>query len=375
MRKPRINVRTKNPTVKPADPSTGKGTQPGGGNKGQIGSRESDFGRREGKAPASPEVPFSGRKRPLVRFQEEAGGSIKWGSPYSGRRWGKGGQDNRTLSVVMSVVGAILLGTLMGVLIMNLFFSEDPDFSTQSIDSHLIQAPEGMKKPKSEVVEKKKEKKKEKPRESFRLPVLQAVLLQGGNFKERRGALETVRKYRSAGLAAVTTEESPYRIFRGVGLDERGAHQLMGILKGKDSKAYPKAVRFGDKPVSVSAVTGEKNGEKLSSWVQHGHRIFRVMGGKTAEGLKQDQKGVSLEPVWKDVINHYNNLVQTAPELEKDIPSEAKPHLARMVRGMDQVVQSGQANQKQPETSMLWQIQEGLLQYALAYEKFVEALR
>lgn len=375
MMKPRINVRTKNPTIKLADPPSWKRTEPDGGNNRQREGREPTFGGRKGKTTPFPEVRPPGWKRPLAWLREEdPGGSIGWGSPYSKRRWGKGGQDSRVGSVVMSVVGAILLGTLMGVLIMNLFFSENPDLSTRSIDSHLRRVPEGEKS-KSEVVEKEQEKKKEKPRESFRLPVLQAVLVQGGNFKERRGALETVRKYRSEGLAAVTTEDSPYRIYRGVGLDEGGAHQLMGVLKGRDSKAYPKAVRFGDKPVPVSSVTGEKNGEKLSAWVNHGHRVFRVMGGKTAEGLRQDKKEVSLEPVWKDVINHYNDLVQTAPGLEKDIPSEAKPHLARMVRGMDQVVQSGQSNLKQPETAMFWQIQEGLIQYALAYEKFVEALR
>lgn len=372
MMKPRINVRTKNATIQLAEPSNKK-RETDGENR-QTGGRDSR--RRGGGGSQSPGERPPGWKRPLVWAlrEVEEGDAIGWGSPYSGRRPGKGGKDKRIRSVLVSVSGAVLLGTLMGGLIMNLFFSEEPDLSTRSIDSHLRRAPVEAEQSKSRVGGEKQESKKKPSPKSLQLPVLQAVLVQGGNFKERTGALETVRKYRSEGWAAVTTEDPPYRIYRGVGLNQEGSRKLTDVLEEKDAKTYAKAVRFGDDSIPLSSIP-DKKGKNLITWLNHGHQVFRVLGEKTADGLAPGKKEVSLEPVWSEVLQHYNKLVQTAPQLEKGIPAKAKPQLVQMVRAMDQVVQSGQTNPKQPENAMLWQMQEGLIRYALAYEKFVEALR
>ena len=371
MMKPRINVRGKNATPQLSEPFIKKKEQVGGENR-QNGKR--DFRQRCGGVSGSPKDRSPGWKRPLLRaLQEmEEENPIGWGSPYSGRRTGMGRKDKRIRSVVVSVVGAVLLGTLMGGLIMSLFSSEDPDLSTRSIDSHLRRAPDDAEQSKSRIEGEKSGAKKKQSPQTLQLPVLQAVLVQGGNFKEREGALKTVRKYRSEGWAAVTTRDPPYRIYRGVGLDREGSRKLTDVLEEKDAKTYAKEVQFGAQSVPLTSIP---EGKSLITWLNHGHQVFRLLGEKSAEGLAPGEKGVSLEPVWSEVLEHYNHLVQTAPQLEKGIPAKAKPQLVQMVRGMDQVVQSGQTNPKQPESAMLWQMQEGLIRYALAYEKFVEALR
>lgn len=71
------------------------------------------------------------------------------------------------------------------------------------------------------------------------------------------------------------------------------------------------------------------------------------------------------------MIEHYSDAAQSAQKLEKEIPGEARPYLVQMIRALDQVVQNGQTSLKQSQTANLWQIQEGLIRYALAYKKFV----
>ncbi|MGF7086988.1 acyl-CoA-binding protein [Kroppenstedtia sanguinis] len=375
MMKPRINVRAKDATI--TEPLNQK-RETDRENR-QTGGR--DFRRRGEGGALLPEGRPPGWKRPLewALREVEEGDPIGWGSPYSGRRPRKGGEDKRLRSILVAVSSAVLLGILMGGLILNLFFSEEPDLSTRSIDSHMRRGPvdaeeSRAQESKAQVEEKKQASKKKSSAKSLQLPVLQAVLVQGGNFKEKAGALETVRKYRSEGWAAVTTEDPPYRIYHGVGLDREASRKLTEVLEKKDSKTYVKSVQLGKGAIPRSSIP-DSHGKNLVTWLNHGHQVFQLLGKKTAEGLVSEKKEVSLEPVWSEVLQHYNRLVQTAPQLEKGIPAKAKPQLVQMVRGMDQVVQSGQTNPKQLESAMLWQMQEGLIRYALAYEKFVEALR
>ncbi len=313
------------------------------------------------------------RKWPLSwKSREESGGkTVGWGSPYSGNRR-RGRPDGRLWAIVKAVGGAVLLGSLMGALIMSLFFSGDADVSNWSIDSHLQKVP--GKEEESETGTTKKKEATDQKKGS--LPKLEAVLVQAGTFKEEPNALKKVREYRSQGMAAVTTEQAPYRIYRGVGMNKKEAEALSSSLQEKGADLHLKPIRVADKPVSLADWTNDdKERKALSDMIEEGHEVFRLMGEKSTTGLRQGKDSVSFESVWQDVFSKYSEVAQKAPKMEKSLPKEATPHLVQMVRALDQVVQNSRTYQKDPETVTLWQIQEGLVRYALAYENFLEAFR
>lgn len=303
----------------------------------------------------------------LNREAEMSEGWIGWSSPYSRKKRNGRGQGSLQ-SVLVAVIGAVLLGTLLGLSIMALFFSGDgTDISARSIDSHLQSVPVDEKEKESEVNHKKKVSNSKS--NGYRLPELKAVLVQTGTFKKKSGALKTVREYRSEGSGAVITENSPYRIYRGIGLNQEEASHLSAGLKEK--KSYLKELRIADQPVPVSRLPKGKKRKELTALIQKGHHVFQIMGEKTSDGLRKNASPVSFQSVWSEVIEHYSDAAQSAQKLEKEIPGEARPYLVQMIRALDQVVQNGQTSLKQSQTANLWQIQEGLIRYALAYKKFV----
>jgi hypothetical protein len=72
--------------------------------------------------------------------------------------------------LILSIIGAIVLGTLMGMTVLSTFFSGDA-VQTRTIDSHLKTTPSDME---SGQVS-------HKPGTAVPLPSLQAVLLQAGS--------------------------------------------------------------------------------------------------------------------------------------------------------------------------------------------------
>lgn len=77
--------------------------------------------------------------------------------------------------LILSIIGAIVLGTLMGMTLLSTFFSGDA-VHTRTIDSHLKSTPSDLENGKVS----------QKPGAAVSLPSLQAVLLQAGSYSEKR---------------------------------------------------------------------------------------------------------------------------------------------------------------------------------------------
>lgn len=68
-------------------------------------------------------------------------------------------------------------------------------------------------------------------------------------------------------------------------------------------------------------------------------------------------------------------MVQEAPKMKKALPANAQASLDNMVRALDQAVRSGQDLGNNPNPALLWQVQEGLVRYALSYEELLDELK
>lgn len=291
--------------------------------------------------------------------------SVEWGKPYSY----KGLPDKKMVgSVVLSIVGAVLLGTLMGFLVLSLFFSGEADTSSRSIDSHLRSTPDETK-PSQQNAQAKEEEKTT----SLQLPALSGIMVQGGTYQEKERAEKAVRQLRSEGWAAVMSADSPHRLLLGIGTEKDDVAALSSFYEENGQKVMLKDHQVAETNLSLSEKNKEVMEKKVAPLVKEGHRIYTLMAERTSQGLTGSER--SLQPVWTKVEESSKKVSSLARGLEEDLPQEARTPLIQMVQSLDQVVQSGQTNVNSPEEAMLWQIQEGLIRYALAYEKFVAAVK
>ncbi|MDR6226427.1 hypothetical protein [Desmospora profundinema] len=299
------------------------------------------------------------------KWREEEEESVEWGKPYSRKEL----PDKKTVgSVVLSIAGAVLLGTLMGFLVLSLFFSGESDNSPRSIDSHL-QSESGE----TESSQPHSEEQQEEGAATIQLPALTGVMVQGGTYREKKGAEEAVRQIRGEGWAAVMTVNSPYRLLLGVGINQEDSAALSAMYKENDQTVILKEHHVEESTVPISDKNKETMEKRVASLVKEGHQIYTLMAQRTSQGLVSGER--SLEPVWDQVEKSSEKVSAMADGAEGDLPEKAKDPFTQMVQALDQVVQSGKANVNNPEEAMLWQIQEGLIRYALAYENFVTALQ
>ncbi|GGE18546.1 hypothetical protein GCM10011571_20570 [Marinithermofilum abyssi] len=297
--------------------------------------------------------------------QEKWGEGIEWGSPHSNHPWGK--KDRQPLrNLLISVGAAVLLGTLMGIVVLSLFFSGEPA-SSRSIDSHLKTFPGQMEKsgenqPQGNAAD------------TVRLPALKAVLIQGGIYKEEAGAQQALRQLRAKGLAAILTDDSPYRIYLGTGINRDDALQLSNVIGEQEDRIYLKEVAVGEQGIPVKGNEVKKNMRAVTPFLKKGHELFQSMAQQTAKALGASTKPAALTE-WDQVEGSYNQMMKEREQAEARVPDAAKPAFRQMVQALDQAFQTGKSGQSRTDAALLWQIQEGLVRYTLAYEKFVDTLQ
>ncbi|SDW25974.1 hypothetical protein SAMN05444487_10285 [Marininema mesophilum] len=301
-----------------------------------------------------------------VREVDEDG--VEWGTPYSRKRTPSGKRGKGALA--LSIGAAVIIGTLMGIVVLSLFFPDDKNPTTGTIDSHVKTVPsqqEGATTSKlkpSKVPIKKTEAK-------ISLPQLKAVLIQRGIFQKKSGASKTVMSQRTQGRAAVMTDKAPYRIYQAVAQDKENANKVFASLKEKSGQITYKNTTIGQS-VPLPKESSTKWNKVLILAVKEGNHIFSTMVATTVKGVSSPTDLKNFKDSRIKVNASYTRFTKVRDDVEAELPSSVKSEWSEMVRAMDLVVQSCQTDQ--PNKAMYWQIQEGLVRYVLAYEKFLEAL-
>ncbi|MFC7440832.1 hypothetical protein [Laceyella putida] len=268
--------------------------------------------------------------------------------------------------LLLSIAAAILVGLVMGFSILRIFFLENAPHSARSIDDHL---------PKTNVVAEKPlidqkgvgnlEKEVRNP-----LPSLRVVMLQAGHFQTKLHAQKKVQEYRTQGLAAVMSDHPPYRIFLGLGLTRDDALKLSAIYQKKEVEVYLKEWRMvGQMP------KGMKKKEKLAQLLEGGNRLIQQLGNASIANIQsnpvKEAPAFAFQTTWK---KEYRQILTDFHALEKELPPKLKTSLSQCIAALDLAIQSGETANKHPNQVLLWQIQEGLVRYALAYERVVGAM-
>ncbi|MBN2910167.1 hypothetical protein JQC72_11705 [Polycladomyces sp. WAk] len=296
--------------------------------------------------------------------EEQWGEGIGWRSPSSPPR----SRRNRVSLfsgwpagwLILSIFGAVVLGTLMGMTLLSTFFSGD-SVQTRTIDSHLKSTPSDLESGKVS----------HKPGTAIRLPSLQAVLLQAGSYSEKKGAQQTVEDLRSDGWAAVMTPDPPHRIYLGVGMNRDDALKLSVLYQKRNIQVYLKdwavrgdGVRIPEKQARLS--------KEMTVFAEKGRGLFQRLGQQTVSHLQSDNTVKAFSGM-TDLQKQYQAFVIQGTQLEAKLPKQAKSAALGMMQALDLAVQGAEEARKNPSSALIWQIQEGLVRYVLAYEQFVSA--
>jgi stage II sporulation protein B len=296
---------------------------------------------------------------------------IQWRAPHhpflQKRTGARGLRLPNMKQLLLSVGGAILIGSVMGFSVLNLFFADSSSFhSAKSIDDHLPDPLSAPSAPKSGQA----------PAPSATiassLPRLEVVLLQAGNFAERSGAQKMLQSYRTHGLAAVMSEQSPYRVFLGVGSNRDDALKLSSIYQRQEINVYLKELGIEGNAPPLS----QTDRKKLSAMIQTGNQLVQALGLLSVRDIHTDaRQGANPFAFQPQFTQSYRQWVTDCQTMEASLPVGARAPLIDMTRALDQAIQSGQEAQKHPSQALLWQIQEGLVRYVVAYERLTQEMK
>lgn len=257
-------------------------------------------------------------------------------------RWYQRNQE--MISITLSIVGAVIVGVIMGASLLSIFFNNEPTYSKNSIDSHLKQVNQEQK----QSVEKK----------------LRVYLLQAGNFQHKSGAEDKILSYRKQGLAAVLSATPPYRVYLGVSLDQAGAKKLASSYENKGMKVFIKEMTIPLKKKNMGS-------KELEVFNQQSQKIFTELSKRSIAQLSTEQPGDKQFTLPSKIDESYQALLSSAEQIKPQLPAKEQDHLLTMIQSLDQAVQSAKEATSQPSTALLWQIQEGLVRYITTYEIFI----
>lgn len=240
------------------------------------------------------------------------------------------------LSLLLSILGAILVGVIMGISILSIFFSNESTYSKNSIDSHLYL-----------------------PKQENTKPVQQSkpvYLLQAGIFQHRSGAEEKVRSLRKHGLAAVISAKSPYRIYLGVSFAQKDAVQL--------AKRYREfGINVYIRKHSIALQTNKSHA--LASIVQRSEKIVEELSRQSIASMSK-KGSVNLQP---RIEKEYRQVLAEANRRKEFLSKKERDQMLQILQSLDQAIQSANESKVNPSIAMMFQIQEGLVRYINSIEQ------
>lgn len=320
---------------------------------------ESKASEKKNADPLVAQPPLSYAPDVSTLFEHAA---INWSAPasrrYSRRRLSPA-VHKEWKQMFFAIGGAILVGTVMGLLLLSFFFS-----------SHSVQTPHSVDSPVQDSPQPKEEGVKEQPKTAT-LPALQAVLVQAGNFQSKEGAQKMLYSLRTKGYAAVMSSQSPYKIFLGIGFSQDDALKLSSLYQEKQVAVILKEHTISSDKAVISGDASEL-GSSLADAVQLGNQLVTELGKLSVERIaSQNTQPFPFQEQWGEKYRQY---VTKSQSLSSHLPEAAREALSEMTRGVDQAVQSAQEAKINPSQALLWQMQEGIVRYTLAYEELVRQL-
>lgn len=270
----------------------------------------------------------------------------------------KAGTSNHSLlKLVVSVGSGVLVGTLMGLLILNVFVGgAGLPQGGSTIDTHLEES--------SQTTDSTTREPSGTEANASELPELNPVWVQGGVFSNQSGADEHAFERRENGQAAVVHQtDDQYRVFYGIGLTRDDALKIAGELKEAGEEVYLKD------DLAVTAITiddvSTEQAQMLQRLAEEGQRVVAMLGTLSAAGIA----GNETESEWETMEQSHRTFVSSLTQLKEGLADEQQQILNTMDQALAQCMEAVKQHEQDRSVGYMWQVQEGLMQYVLAYQQ------
>ncbi len=260
------------------------------------------------------------------------------------------------IKMILSIIGAILLGLIMGGALLQLFFSDQPA-RLSSIDSNLPRPSQTTM---------------DQPLVSEELPSLKVFLLQAGNYSDKQGAQGKVKTLKDQGKMAVMSQQAPYRIFVGIGSSRDEALKLSFTHRG-ELEVFLKEWSIGGGKLPTNPQQKEVQANLVHT-LQTGHDLLYHLSHLSTEQVSQNQQATASSTIDQKLLTQYEQWLTNLRQLEATLPAGAVHSLKQMKQGMEQAMQSAKAAMQTSDPTLWWQIQEGLILYVMGYEHFAQTI-
>ncbi|WP_054949026.1 SPOR domain-containing protein [Numidum massiliense] len=395
MSEPRVNVRSKNKRIF----------------KSAGGGQERQHWLGGGDAPNAHELPEGVSKRRsdqdywshyVYRRKRKKPRRSEGKQPFTvkAKRAVSGGHIATKL--VIAGLSAVLIGTLMGLFILNVFVTGDGQGETGTIDDRLRGATGGANgkgqpsqtgngtSPQPEAGKQSSQSgegdKQSTPgsgagqgvpaaedgSDAVYLPEVKAVWVQGGVFAKQSGAEEVAAAQRKHGFAsAVVPMGDQYRVFLGVSFNRDDALKMAAEIKDSGTDVYLQ----DDIAIPLVPLTNiaQAQGQQLQQAAVAGQTVLDRVARLTAQGIAGEKVSGGIQREIKTIEQAHRTFLTALKNVEGELSRDGQEAVKVMAQGLSEVVAAMKQYAEEAKTSYLWQAQEGMINYLIAYWQLGQA--
>ena len=260
--------------------------------------------------------------------------------------------NSQLLKTVAAGVGAIVTGMVLGTLLLyyvvNPFFGDQENTTTNSPISVTGQYNSGAA--------------------SLAISEQVIYVLQAGVFSDRVGAETALSDQKKNGMNGSIVGNGPFHLFVGMTMEKENGVAMANALKEKGIEIYVKEYPIS----SFKGNLSEETYTSFSKWIQTGDQLVATLASQTGESISTDKSSIDFATIQKQ---HQQFLIETqalAPLLQQEQLTEQEKVINEMVKQMNISIQALAAYQKNPNQVYLWDIEAGLLNYKMQYQKLME---
>ncbi len=253
------------------------------------------------------------------------------------------------VGLIAAAVSAIIVGISFGVMVLTIF-TGDATSTTESTPVNAngtidILAGQGT---------------------SSSIPDLSVSIVQGGAFSTHEKGQETVQTIRDAGFAAaITTNSQPYFLFIGLGQDRDAAAQISQLYQQQGQETYIKSF-------AVLSNDAKVENEQLVSFLQEGVNIFYTALQLSVKGIAA---GELTEAEITNLVSSQQGWSGNLGSVIDTLSAEQEQSMTTFTNSLTESANYLEQYNEEKGVSLLWKVQNSLLQGLLAYDAFIEQLK
>lgn len=298
-------------------------------------------------------------------------------------RYGRSTQPS-WLKIFITVTGAIVTGAVFGFLVLSMFTADQDKTGTsqgtEPKENSTAVSGEGGVIPLKEAENGQGPTTTDGAKPVLNTDNLTAVdvqiepksyyMLQYGVFSTQDGAQTAQEELRQLGLAAASQDQDMYRVYAGISDTKDNADAIKAQLESQVTEVYAK-------PVELPAAnriyySGAK--DEAESYFNQGAGLMESLIKLTLVHLAELTPGALDAATVKTIQSDHQAWTQLVPKAAAGLPGETKALQQKMNNAVNTAVVALDQYNKNPSTSMLWQVQSSAMSYILAEKELLETI-